>query len=122
MEKAIRDKYTVVIGLEVHAQLLIKSKIFNSDSAAYGGAPNTHVGVISLAHPGTLPKLNKRAVEHAVKMGLACHSEISRLQIFDRKNYFYPDLPKGYQITQNRTPICVGGFIPSKQRMVKNMT
>src|SRR6478735_3082408 len=116
MEKAIRDKYTVVIGLEVHAQLLLKSKIFNSDSAAYGGSPNTHVGVISLAHPGTLPKLNKLAVEHAVKMGLACHSEISRTQIFDRKNYFYPDLPKGYQITQNRTPICVGGFISIKTK------
>ena len=116
MEKAIRDKYTVVIGLEVHAQLLMKSKIFNSDSAEYGGAPNTHVGVISLAHPGTLPKLNKLAVEHAIKIGLACHSEISPLQIFDRKNYFYPDLPKGYQITQNRTPICVGGFISVKTK------
>ncbi|HEV8512141.1 MAG TPA: Asp-tRNA(Asn)/Glu-tRNA(Gln) amidotransferase subunit GatB [Cyclobacteriaceae bacterium] len=116
MEKAIRGKYTVVIGLEVHAQLLLKSKIFNSDSAEYGGPPNTHVGVISLAHPGTLPKLNRLAVEHAVKMGLACHSEILRLQIFDRKNYFYPDLPKGYQITQNRTPICVGGFISVKTK------
>jgi len=116
MEKTIRDKYTVVIGLEVHAQLLLRSKIFNSDSAEYGGSPNTHVGVISLAHPGTLPKLNKLAVEHAVKMGLACHSEISRKQIFDRKNYFYPDLPKGYQITQNRTPICVGGFISIKTK------
>jgi aspartyl-tRNA(Asn)/glutamyl-tRNA(Gln) amidotransferase subunit B len=111
MDITVRDKYRVVIGLEVHAQLLTESKIFNSDSAAYGGAPNTHVGVITLAHPGTLPRLNKRAVEHAIKMGLACHSEISRLQIFDRKNYFYPDLPKGYQITQDRTPICKGGFI-----------
>jgi aspartyl-tRNA(Asn)/glutamyl-tRNA(Gln) amidotransferase subunit B len=111
MDKTVNDKYRVVIGLEVHAQLLTQSKIFNSDSAEYGGAPNTNVGVITLAHPGTLPRLNKRAVEHAVKMGLACHSEISRLQIFDRKNYFYPDLPKGYQITQDRTPICKGGFI-----------
>jgi len=116
MEKAIRDKYTLVIGLEVHAQLLMKSKIFNSDSAEYGGAPNTHVGVITLGHPGTLPRLNKLAVEHAIKMGLACHSEISRLQIFDRKNYFYPDLPKGYQITQDRTPICKGGFISVKTK------
>ncbi|MFN7791785.1 MAG: Asp-tRNA(Asn)/Glu-tRNA(Gln) amidotransferase subunit GatB [Cyclobacteriaceae bacterium] len=105
------NKYKVVIGLEVHAQLLTNSKIFNSDLAEYGSAPNTNVGVITLAHPGTLPKLNKKAVEHAIKMGLACHSQISRFQIFDRKNYFYPDLPKGYQLTQDRTPICVGGFV-----------
>ena len=67
------DKYTVVIGLEVHAQLLTQSKIYNSDSAVYGGAPNTHVSVITLAHPGTLPKLNRKVVEFAIKMGLACH-------------------------------------------------
>src|SRR5689334_17954626 len=112
MDKAIRDKYTVVIGLEVHAQLLTKSKIYNSDAAQYGSLPNTNVSVITLAHPGTLPRLNKRVVEFAIKMGLACHSEISRFQIFDRKNYFYPDLPKGYQLTQDRTPICRGGAIP----------
>jgi aspartyl-tRNA(Asn)/glutamyl-tRNA(Gln) amidotransferase subunit B len=111
MDQAIRDKYTVVIGLEVHAQLLTRSKIYNSDSAEYGSLPNTNVGVITLAHPGTLPRLNKRVVEYAIKMGLACHSQISRFNIFDRKNYFYPDLPKGYQITQDRTPICVGGYI-----------
>jgi aspartyl-tRNA(Asn)/glutamyl-tRNA(Gln) amidotransferase subunit B len=111
MDKAIRDKYTAVIGLEVHAQLLTKSKIYNSDSAAYGSAPNTNVGVITLAHPGTLPKLNKKAIEYAIKMGLASHCEISRYNIFDRKNYFYPDLPKGYQLTQDRTPICKGGYI-----------
>jgi aspartyl-tRNA(Asn)/glutamyl-tRNA(Gln) amidotransferase subunit B len=110
--KEILDKYTLVIGLEVHAQLLTKSKIYNSDSAAYGDAPNTNLSVITLAHPGTLPKLNKQAAEFAMKMGLACNSKISRWQIFDRKNYFYPDLPKGYQLTQDRTPICVGGFIP----------
>jgi aspartyl-tRNA(Asn)/glutamyl-tRNA(Gln) amidotransferase subunit B len=111
MEQLIREKYTAVIGLEVHAQLLTKSKIFNGDSAVYGSDPNTSVSVISLAHPGTLPKLNRQAVEFAIKMGLACHSEISRFNIFDRKNYFYPDLPKGYQITQDRTPICKGGHV-----------
>jgi aspartyl-tRNA(Asn)/glutamyl-tRNA(Gln) amidotransferase subunit B len=111
MDKAIRDKYTAVIGLEVHAQLLTKSKIYNSDSTEYGSLPNTNVSVITLAHPGTLPRLNKRVVELAIKMGLACHSEISRFNIFDRKNYFYPDLPKGYQITQDRTPLCRGGYI-----------
>jgi aspartyl-tRNA(Asn)/glutamyl-tRNA(Gln) amidotransferase subunit B len=111
MDKSIREKYVAVIGLEVHAQLLTKSKIFNPDSAVFGSAPNTNVDVISLAHPGTLPKLNKKTVEFAIRMGLACQSEISRFVIFDRKNYFYPDLPKGYQITQDRTPICKGGFI-----------
>jgi len=111
MKAQVKNKYTVVIGLEVHAQLLTKSKIYNSDSAAYGDAPNTNLSVITLAHPGTLPKLNKQAAEFAMKMGLACNSEISRWQIFDRKNYFYPDLPKGYQLTQDRTPICVGGYI-----------
>jgi len=116
INQSVRDKYTVVIGLEVHAQLLTRSKIFNSDESLYGGAPNTHVGVITLAHPGTLPRLNKLAVEHAIKMGIACHSEISRFQIFDRKNYFYPDLPKGYQITQDRTPICKGGYITIKPK------
>lgn len=111
MNKAIRDKYIAVIGLEVHAQLLTKSKIFNGDSTAFGSAPNTNIDPISLAHPGTLPRLNKRVVELAVKMGLACHSEISRLTIFDRKNYFYPDLPKGYQTTQDRMPVCKGGYV-----------
>jgi len=111
MDKATRDKYTVVIGLEVHAQLLTRSKIYSGDSTAYGSLPNTNVGVITLAHPGTLPRLNKKVVEYAIKMGLACHSRISRFNIFDRKNYFYPDLPKGYQITQDRTPICVGGYV-----------
>jgi aspartyl-tRNA(Asn)/glutamyl-tRNA(Gln) amidotransferase subunit B len=111
MEKSIRDKYTSVIGLEVHAQLLTKTKIYNTDSTEFGALPNTNVGVITLGHPGTLPKLNKKVVEYAIKMGLACHSQISKFNIFDRKNYFYPDLPKGYQITQDRTPICVGGYI-----------
>lgn len=111
MDKSIRDKYTAVIGLEVHAQLLTKSKIYNSDSTEYGSLPNTNVGVVTLAHPGTLPRLNKRVVEYAIKMGIACHSTITRFNIFDRKNYFYPDLPKGYQITQDRTPICVGGYV-----------
>lgn len=111
MDKSIRNKYTAVIGLEVHAQLLTKSKIYNSDSTEYGSLPNTNVGVVTLAHPGTLPRLNKKVVEYAIKMGVACHSEITRFNIFDRKNYFYPDLPKGYQITQDRTPICVGGFV-----------
>lgn len=111
MDATALDKYTVVIGLEVHAQLLTKSKIYTADAATYGSLPNTNVSVITLAHPGTLPKLNRKVAELAMKMGLACQSEISRYQIFDRKNYFYPDLPKGYQLTQDRTPICKGGYL-----------
>ena len=111
MDKAIREKYEVTIGLEVHAQLSTQSKIYSGDSAVYGSPPNTQVGVISLGHPGTLPKLNKKVIELAVKMGLACHSDITKDQIFDRKNYFYPDLSKGYQITQERTPLCRNGYV-----------
>ncbi|HYF69396.1 MAG TPA: Asp-tRNA(Asn)/Glu-tRNA(Gln) amidotransferase subunit GatB [Ohtaekwangia sp.] len=116
MDKAIRDKYTVVVGLEVHAQLLTKSKIYTTDSTTFGSLPNTNVSVITLAHPGTLPKLNKKVVEYAIRMGLACHSAISRFNIFDRKNYFYPDLPKGYQLTQDRTPVCKGGYVAIKTK------
>ncbi|MEP2771946.1 MAG: Asp-tRNA(Asn)/Glu-tRNA(Gln) amidotransferase subunit GatB [Fulvivirga sp.] len=111
MDRSIREKYTAVIGLEVHAQLQTYTKIYNSDATDFGDLPNTNVGIITLGHPGTLPKLNKKVIEYAIKMGLACKSEISRDMIFDRKNYFYPDLPKGYQITQDRTPICVGGQV-----------
>ncbi len=114
VDKEIRDKYTIVVGLEVHAQLLTNSKIFATDSTQYGEAPNTNISAITLGHPGTLPKLNKKVVVYAIKMGLACGCEISRYNIFDRKNYFYPDLPKGYQITQDKTPICLGGGIPIK--------
>ncbi len=106
-----KDQFELVVGLEVHIQLLTKSKLFAADSTAFGQNPNTNVSVITLAHPGTLPKLNKKAVEYAIRMGLACDSDISRYCIFDRKNYFYPDLPKGFQTTQDRTPICLGGEI-----------
>ncbi|MTI32023.1 Asp-tRNA(Asn)/Glu-tRNA(Gln) amidotransferase subunit GatB [Xanthovirga aplysinae] len=116
IDKAVRDKYTVVIGLEVHAQLLTKSKMYAPDINEYGSMPNTNISVITLGHPGTLPKTNKKAVEYAIKMGLACNSHITRENIFDRKNYFYPDLPKGYQVTQDKTPICQGGFITIKTK------
>ncbi|WP_420575751.1 Asp-tRNA(Asn)/Glu-tRNA(Gln) amidotransferase subunit GatB [Ekhidna sp.] len=106
------ESYDVVVGLEVHIQLSTESKLFAADSTAFGKEPNSNVSVIALAHPGTLPKLNKKAVEYAIRMGLACNSEISRYCIFDRKNYFYPDLPKGFQTTQDRTPICIGGTVP----------
>lgn len=103
--------YQPVIGLEIHAQLQTNSKIFVSDPVLFGQNPNTLISAITLGHPGTLPKLNIRAVEFAIKMGLALGSKIASWQNFDRKNYFYPDLPKGYQITQDKTPICLGGSI-----------
>ncbi|MDO9375329.1 MAG: Asp-tRNA(Asn)/Glu-tRNA(Gln) amidotransferase subunit GatB [Ferruginibacter sp.] len=108
------DKYEVVIGLEVHAQLLTKSKLFSGDSASFGGAPNTHVSPITLAHPGTLPKMNRKAIEYAIKLGLALNCEIEQVNYFARKNYFYPDLPKGYQISQHTTPICKNGHVSIK--------
>ena len=111
MNTSIREKYTVVIGLEVHVQLSLQRKMFAPEAASYGALPNTQVSTVTLAHPGTLPLINKQAVAYAIKMGLACHSEITRESIFSRKNYFYPDLPKGYQITQDRTPICRGGYL-----------
>lgn len=104
-------EYEAVIGLEVHIQLLTKSKMYSADSAEYGGLPNTHVSVISMGHPGTLPMVNKKAMEFAVKLGLATKSSITQHNIFARKNYFYADLPKGYQITQDKTPVCTGGQI-----------
>ncbi len=122
MDQSIIDKYQPVIGLEVHAQLSTLSKIFAPDSAEFGSMPNTHVSVITLGHPGTLPKLNKRVVEYAIKMGLACGSEINRLTFFDRKNYFYPDLPKGFQTTQDRAPICIGGSIKIKLKNTEGQT
>ena len=103
--------YQPVIGLEIHAQLQTNSKIFASDPVLFGQKANTLISSISLGHPGTLPYLNKKVVEFAIKMGLAIGSKIAPKQYFDRKNYFYPDLPKGYQITQDKTPICIGGSI-----------
>jgi aspartyl-tRNA(Asn)/glutamyl-tRNA(Gln) amidotransferase subunit B len=107
----INDAYETVVGLEVHAQLLTKSKLFSGDSASFGADPNTNVSPVTLAHPGTLPKMNGEAIGFAIKMGLACHCAIKKENHFARKNYFYPDLPKGYQISQHTTPICEGGFI-----------
>lgn len=106
------EKYELVVGLEVHAQLSTLSKAFSSDSAAFGAAPNRHVSVVSLGHPGTLPFINKRMVEYAVKLGLALKCKINPWNNFARKNYFYADLPKGYQISQDQEPVCIGGFVP----------
>lgn len=108
---SVYDKYQAVIGLECHIQLLTKTKMYSSDVAEYGGLPNSHVSVVTLGHPGTLPVVNKRAVEFAVRLGIAVGADIREENQFARKNYFYADLPKGYQITQDKTPICTGGHI-----------
>lgn len=105
------NKYEAVIGLEIHAQLATNSKLFCGDATRFGAAPNTHISPITMGHPGTLPKTNKKAVEYAIKMAIACESTIEENNYFARKNYFYPDLPKGYQISQHTTPICVGGKV-----------
>ena len=105
------EKYELVIGLEVHAQLLTKSKLFCGDSAAFSTEPNIHVSPVTLAHPGTLPKMNSKAIEYAIKLGIALHCDIEQHNYFARKNYFYPDLPKGYQVSQHTTPICKNGFV-----------
>lgn len=111
MSTISNEKYEAVIGLEVHAQLLTESKAFAPVSSEYGGAPNTQVTPLCLGHPGTLPVLNENLVRYIIKMGMATGCSISRKSIFARKNYFYPDLPKGYQISQYETPICHGGSI-----------
>src|SRR5436189_4173287 len=108
------NAYEIVVGLEVHAQLLTKTKLFCGDSIAYGAEPNTQVSPITLGHPGTLLKMNRKAIEFAVKMGLACNCAIEQQNYFARKNYFYPDLPKGYQVSQHTTPVCKGGAIKIK--------
>ncbi len=108
---SIYDKYETIIGLEVHVQLSTKSKAFCSDATTFGASPNSQVSIISLAHPGTLPRTNKTHIHSAAKLGLALGCKISPESRFDRKNYFYADLPKGYQITQDRMPICVGGSL-----------
>lgn len=105
------QKYEAVIGLEIHVQLATQSKLFSTDASSFGAEANTQVSPISLGLPGTLPKTNTKAVEYAILMGLACGGTIDQHNYFARKNYFYPDLPKGYQISQHSTPICEGGSI-----------
>ncbi|NBW70515.1 MAG: Asp-tRNA(Asn)/Glu-tRNA(Gln) amidotransferase subunit GatB [Bacteroidetes bacterium] len=103
--------FEAVIGLEVHAQLLTESKAFAPVASQYGEAPNTQVTPLCLGHPGTLPLVNENLVRYIIKMGLATNCTIAPKSIFARKNYFYPDLPKGYQISQYETPICANGYI-----------
>jgi aspartyl-tRNA(Asn)/glutamyl-tRNA(Gln) amidotransferase subunit B len=104
--------YEVVIGFETHTQLSTASKIFSGASTEFGAAPNTQASAVDLALPGTLPVLNRGAVERAIRLGLAVNATIAPLSIFARKNYFYPDLPKGYQISQYEIPVVQGGTVP----------
>jgi len=111
MSTIAHEKYEAVIGLEVHAQLLTQSKAFAPVTIEYGGSPNTQVTPLCLGHPGTLPVVNENLVRYIIKMGLATGCDVAKKSIFARKNYFYPDLPKGYQISQFDTPICFDGFV-----------
>ena len=114
----LRDKYEVVIGLEVHAQLKTKSKIFAPDSTEFGSEQNSHTSAITLGMPGVLPVLNKECVNMGILLGLALNCEIPNRCKFDRKQYFYPDLPKGYQISQYDEPICVNGWLNVKGKKI----
>ena len=115
--------WEVVVGLETHTQLRTRSKAFSGAPTAFGAAPNTQACAVDIALPGTLPVLNRAAVEHAVRFGLAVNASINRRSIFARKNYFYPDLPKGYQISQYETPIVQGGqvriVLPAGEKLVR---
>src|SRR5207249_3355983 len=108
---ARQDRYETVVGLEVHAQLRTESKIFCGCSTKFGARPNTQVCPVCLGLPGVLPVLNERAVRFAVMTGLAVGAKVAERSVFARKNYFYPDLPKGYQISQYDRPLCIGGGI-----------
>jgi aspartyl-tRNA(Asn)/glutamyl-tRNA(Gln) amidotransferase subunit B len=111
MSTIAHEKFEAVIGLEVHAQLLTDSKAFAAVSTEFGGSPNSQVTPLCLGHPGTLPVLNENLVRYTIRMGLSTNCKIAEKSIFARKNYFYPDLPKGYQISQYETPICYDGEI-----------
>lgn len=115
------ESYEIVVGLEVHAQLLTRTKLFCGDATAFNAPPNTQVSVISLGHPGTLPRMNREVISMAIRLGLATNCEIVTDNYFARKNYFYPDLPKGYQVSQHTTPICRNGYleIPGSKRKIR---
>ena len=105
------SEWETVIGLEIHAQLATRSKIFSGSATAYGAPPNTQADLVDLGYPGVLPVMNGEAVRMAVKLGLAIGARIAEVSVFARKNYFYPDLPKGYQISQYELPVVSGGTL-----------
>lgn len=108
---SIYEQYEIVVGLEIHVQLQTASKIFSPDAATFGALPNENTNYISLAHPGTLPYTNRKILEYAIQLGIATNCTITERNEFSRKNYFYADLPKGYQISQFATPICRNGYL-----------
>ena len=114
--------WEIVMGLEVHVELATKTKIFCSCTTEFGGAPNTHCCPVCTGMPGTLPILNKQVLEYAVRAGLALNCDITRYNKFDRKNYFYPDLPKAYQISQLYLPFAQNGHVDVKTKSGKNAT
>src|SRR5690348_4895569 len=109
--KGATGDWEVVIGLEVHAQVTSKAKLFSGASTAFGGAPNSHVSLVDAAMPGMLPVINVECVRQAVRTGLGLKAQINKRSSFDRKNYFYPDLPQGYQISQYKSPVVGEGEI-----------
>ena len=117
--------WEIVVGLEVHAQVVSQAKLFSGAATAFGAAPNTQACPVDLALPGTLPVPNRGAVERAIRFGLAVGAKVARHSIFARKNYFYPDLPKGYQISQYEIPVVQGGvieFLVGEQKKRVNLT
>ena len=109
--KGATGDWEIVLGLEVHAQVLAKSKLFSGASAEFGGEPNDHVSLVDAAMPGMLPVIDEFCVEQAVRTGLGLKAQINKRSVFDRKNYFYPDLPQGYQISQYKQPIVGEGHL-----------
>src|SRR6188472_2149059 len=109
--KGATGDWEMVIGLEIHAQVTSKAKLFSGSSTAFGGAPNTHVSLVDAAMPGMLPVINEECVRQAVRTGLGLNAKINLRSVFDRKNYFYPDLPQGYQISQYKSPIVGEGEV-----------
>src|SRR5438046_2729354 len=109
--KGASGEWEIVIGMEVHAQITSNAKLFSGASTAFGGEPNSHVSLVDAAMPGMLPVINRRCVEQAVKTGLGLKAKINKKSVFDRKNYFYPDLPAGYQISQYKSPIVGEGEV-----------
>src|SRR5712692_4402012 len=109
--KGASGEWEIVIGMEVHAQITSNAKLFSGASTAFGGEPNSHVSLVDAAMPGMLPVINRRCVEQAVKTGLGLKAKINKKSVFDRKNYFYPDLPQGYQISQYKSPVVGEGKV-----------
>src|SRR5580658_1420472 len=109
--KGATGDWEVVIGVEVHAQITSRAKLFSGASTAFGGGPNAHVSLVDAAMPGMLPVINEECVRQAVRTGLGLKAKINLKSVFDRKNYFYPDLPQGYQISQYKSPIVGGGQV-----------